>query len=101
MNISNATLAGKEINLNEISAFAGLKCDLDKDGIPDIYDDDIDGDGIKNLLGLILFEKPSCELVLGENVNANLYRQHFGVCSLDNCPFAKNIDQTDANTNGI
>jgi len=26
------------------------KCDIDKDGIADICDDDIDGDGIKNLL---------------------------------------------------
>ena len=26
------------------------KCDQDKDEIPDICDDDIDGDGVKNLI---------------------------------------------------
>lgn len=27
---------------------AQLKCDMDKDGVPDLCDDDIDGDGKKN-----------------------------------------------------
>jgi hypothetical protein len=27
-----------------------FKCDMDKDNIPDLCDDDIDGDGYKNLI---------------------------------------------------
>jgi hypothetical protein len=33
---------------------------MDNDGIPDICDDDIDGDGVKNLIGIILYERPDC-----------------------------------------
>ena len=89
------------IDLNTDQLFSGLKCDLDKDGIPDLYDDDLDGDGVKNLLGMILYERDDCKLIIGENVDKRRYQQHFWVCSLDNCPFNANKDQIDINLNGV
>jgi len=35
---------------------------MDHDKIPDICDDDIDGDGIKNLIGIILKDNADCSL---------------------------------------
>ena len=66
-----------------------------------MYDSDIDGDGKPNLLGMIIKDNSDCSLVPGDNVNLNLYNQHFGVCSLDNCPFDANPDQADLNANGV
>jgi len=40
------------------------KCDMDKDNIPDICDDDIDGDGVTNPLWIVQFENPDCSLML-------------------------------------
>ena len=99
MSLSHSNL--NNITLDEKTMYAGLKCDLDKQGVPDKYDIDIDGDGIPNLLGLIQYEKADCSLIPGENVNHNIYQQHFWVCSLDNCPFVYNKDQADLNNNGI
>jgi len=42
---------------------------MDRDSIPDICDEDIDGDGTNNLMNLILYEKPSC--IIDDN-NTNL-----------------------------
>ena len=81
--------------------FSWLKCDLDKDGIPDLYDGDIDWDGIPNLLWLVTKERWDCKLVVWENVDKTLYEKHFWICSLDNCPFRPNSDQTDLNVNGV
>lgn len=75
-------------------------CDMDEDGVPDICDDDIDGDGNKNLIGIIRYETEDCSYT-ADNLNVDLLRQHVGVCSLDNCPFTTNPDQRDLNNNGI
>lgn len=82
-------------------------CDIDKDGIPDICDDDIDGDGIKNLIGLINFENKDCSYNSNpndenSNLNQDILKKHYkGVCSLDNAPFIPNNDQLDLNQDGI
>ena len=86
-------------NINAL--FSGLKCDLDKDWIPDLYDDDIDWDGVPNLLGMIQYEKSDCSLIVWDNVDELLYKRHIWVCSLDNCPFRANANQADLNANGI
>lgn len=98
---SGDTIKWKDILLDTKVLFSGLNCDLDKDWVPDMYDSDIDGDGKPNLLGMVIKENSDCSLVPGDNVNLNLYNQHFGVCSLDNCPFDANPDQADLNANGV
>lgn len=78
-----------------------FKCDLDKDSIPDICDDDIDGDGIFNLIWLISYENKNCAFT-NDNVNAELLDEHFhAICSIDNAPFTANQDQLDLNGDGI
>ena len=93
--------AQNAFSLDPQSAFSWLKCDFDHDGIPDLYDDDIDGDGIKNLLGMVYYERPDCKLIVGDNIDQPRYSAHFWICSLDNCPIEVNTDQDDLNANGI
>ena len=45
-----------------------FKCDMDGDWIPDICDDDIDGDGLPNLIWLIDFELEDCSIT-SKNIN--------------------------------
>jgi len=80
---------------------------MDGDGIPDICDNDIDGDGVKNLLGIIKFENPDCSIISDPthpnmNVDLNILNKHYKhICSLDNAPFDYNPDQLDLNIDGI
>jgi hypothetical protein len=48
---------------------------MDNDNIPDICDDDIDGDGVKNLIGLVLFDNPDCSID-GNNINQDMLQTH-------------------------
>jgi len=78
-----------------------FKCDQDKDGIPDVCDDDIDWDGVKNLIGILSLEDDTCSVV-SSNLNKDILFYHIqGSCSLDNCPFIVNSDQEDLTLNGI
>ncbi len=77
------------------------KCDLDKDWIPDICDDDIDWDWKKNLIGIITKENSDCS-INSWNINYDLLKEHFfWYCSLDNCFYSTNSGQDDLNMNWI
>jgi hypothetical protein len=74
-------------------------CDIDKDKIPDSCDDDIDGDGVKNLIGVVQNIYPDCSLT-GANINRDITQKHIQwVCTLDNCPRTTNSDQRDLDQN--
>ena len=80
---------------------ANQYCDMDDDNIPDICDDDIDGDSVKNLIGLVLFDNDNCS-INADNINQDLLQEHIQwVCLLDNCPFTINNDQADRDRSGI
>jgi len=80
------------------------KCDMDKDGIPDICDDDIDWDGIKNLVGLISYENKDCSID-NKNINNDRRNEEKDIdknwWDIDNCPFTENKEQKDSNKNWI
>jgi hypothetical protein len=86
-----------------------FKCDMDQDWIPDICDDDIDWDWVKNIIWIIKTENPDCSIwnylwedwVERNNVDINLLKKHIWVCSLDNAFAIPNSDQMDLNLNWI
>ncbi len=71
------------------------QCDMDNDGTPDMCDDDIEGDGYINPVGLLLFEKDDCSI--WDNLNMPLLEQYGNQSnndpSLDNCPLTSNAGQ--------
>ena len=75
-----------------------FSCDMDNDWIPDICDDDIDGDGMKNLIWIIDYENADCSITT-KNINEEIFVSHRNICSLDNCPTAENASQLDVNNN--
>ena len=97
VHINSVDLCENMIKNKTISRY---KCDQDADWIPDICDDDIDGDGVKNLVWIITRENSDCS-VTSDNINEWIFKRQFWVCSLDNCPFELNSDQMDLNNNWI
>jgi len=78
-----------------------FKCDLDTDGIPDVCDEDIDGDWNPNEIWLVLFEQDDCSID-AQNINPGKTQEHLEwVCSIDNCPFVANSDQLDLNNDWL
>ncbi len=94
------------ISWNDIclTSMDDLSCDMDEDGIPDMCDEDIDGDNVPNLLWLMLFEKQDCTID-DENTNTLKLKEEQNLAKngwdIDNCPFAVNADQIDINDDGI
>ncbi len=88
---------------------SNLICDQDQDTIPDICDNDIDGDWVPNLIWLITHEKSDCSIDKS-NINRNWVQQKSQnpdriwfdnlSCQLDNCPFNQNSEQKDQNNDG-
>jgi hypothetical protein len=52
---------------------------MDKDTIPDLCDDDIDGDGATNRMGMITKENADCSITTG-NTNQQLLQQCQQAC---------------------
>jgi len=63
--------------------------DTNHDGIGDVCSDDIDGDGIKNPIGIV-----------DDNGNVDISKRP-QTGSIDNCLFIENTGQQDTNHNGI
>ena len=89
-------------NLSE--ARKHYKCDMDKDGIPDMCDSDIDWDWVPNLIWIIKFEPKDCRYTK-ENLNMDRLKEEFNLSkdwqNIDNCPLKANPEQIDLNNNWI
>lgn len=88
-----------------------LSCDMDNDGIPDMCDEDIDGDTIQNLLWILLWENEDCELS-AEIVDPKRLQQQIDIAKneinnpwsnpkKDNCFIEANTPQDDTDKDGI
>jgi hypothetical protein len=84
-----------------------FKCDMDKDEIPDVCDDDIDWDGYKNIIWIIKYENQNCSIWpwsgnnSWNNIDIEILKKHIWICYLDNAFYIINPDQLDINMNGI
>lgn len=81
-----------------------LQCDLDNDWLPDLCDDDIDGDWVENRLWLLLWEPDECVYDdLTEILNEDLYGEYqswiIDGLPVDNCFLIPNTWQEDDNEN--
>ncbi len=78
-------------------------CDFDGDEIIDRCDDDIDGDGIENLLWLLVWESESCEFsedIINPDREKDQRDRIQNWEDLDNCFFLPNPDQQDEDSDG-
>lgn len=74
------------------------QCDMDEDGVPDICDTDIDGDGYKNIIWIIIDQDEECNPVINPDLlddNGNLSNND---PSIDNCPFIPSSNQSNADS---
>ena len=76
---------------------------MDKDGVADVCDHDINGNGKDNMLGLIIPTSYDCnytDIDLDDDViDDTITRISTGDNTIDNCPTTKNADQKDTNGN--
>lgn len=80
------------------------KCDMDHDGTPDLCDDDIDWDWVKNIIWILISENTDCS-IKDTNINKQLLSQEYNLSSkwvyLDNCVFDINRTQEDTDIDWI
>jgi len=89
---------------NELCLTNTWFCDYDEDNIIDMCDEDIDGDGIKNILGLLIWENDQCRFTASVVDFDRLDEQRDRILAwepLDNCPFVPNQQQWDTDEDGI
>jgi hypothetical protein len=86
------------------------QCDMDSDWIDDRCDDDIDGDGVKNPIWLVIENHSSCDITKAiidkgkrdSMMNHLQWKKFNNICkSLDNCPLQSNNNQIDTNNNWL
>jgi PKD repeat protein len=89
---------------NELCVTNTWFCDYDKDTIIDMCDEDIDGDGVENVLGLLIWENNACRFTASILDFDRLDEQRDRILAwevFDSCPFVPNPDQWDADGDAI
>ncbi len=81
------------------------QCDTAGDGIPDMCSPDISGDGQRNKMWILLYERDDCSIG-GDNVDDDILEKQREQASdpdsgYDNCPFDYNPDQSDMTGDGV